>query len=190
MIDRSEKSFAIGERRVGLGEPVFVIAEAGVNHDGSVAKAHALIDAAADAAADAVKFQTFIPDALVTRSAPAAEYQQETVGAKDQHSMLSDLTLPDLAWAELAAHAQDRNIAFLSTPFDPRSLALLLQVGVPAVKISSGDISNHVLLRAVAASGLPVIVSSGASTFEDVERALAVFDPSADIAVLHCVTAY
>ncbi len=190
MTEQATSSFTIGDRQVGAGAPVFVIAEAGVNHDGSTTKAHELIDAAADASADAVKFQTFTPDALVTRDAPTAEYQQKAVGATDQHSMLADLTLPDSAWAELASHAHDRQIAFMSTPFDPASLELLVDVGVPAIKISSGDISNFVLLRAAAATGLPVIVSSGASTFMDVERALELFEPSSAVAILHCVTAY
>ncbi|MEZ5342984.1 MAG: N-acetylneuraminate synthase family protein [Acidimicrobiales bacterium] len=183
-------SMEIGGKTIGEGNPCFVIAEAGVNHDGDLQKAYELVHAAADAGADAVKFQTFDPDALTTRDAPAAEYQTETVGATDQHSMLAKLTLPAEAWAALAAEAADRGLIFMSTPFDITSMRNLVSAGMPAIKISSGDITNHLLLRAAGALGVPVILSTGGSTYDEVARALDALSAAPSVAVLHCVTAY
>lgn len=190
MIETAPPLFLIGDRYVGGDAPAFVIAEAGVNHDGSLDKAHRLVQAAAQAGADAVKFQTFDPNTLVTSTAPAAAYQQETSGAVDQHSMLAGLTLPDEAWSELAAAASELGLIFMSTPFDIGSLHQLIDLGMPAVKVSSGDVTNHVLLRAIAATEKPVILSTGASTMEEVGRALDVLSAAPGVAVLHCVTAY
>ena len=182
----------IGEREVGPGRSCFVIAEAGVYHDGQVARAHELIDAAAAARADAVKFQTFRADDLATTSAPRAEYQKKNLGSDGtQVEMLRKLELPSSAWAELRDHARERGLVFLSTPFDHRSLALLLDLGVPAVKIGSGDLTNLPLVRAAAASGRAVLCSTGMATLGEVASAVdAVRSQSGEIALLHCVSAY
>ncbi|MGH2477437.1 MAG: N-acetylneuraminate synthase family protein, partial [Candidatus Limnocylindrales bacterium] len=117
------------------GSRVFVIAEAGVNHDGDLGLARRLIDAAADAGADAVKFQTFVPEELAAPTAPTAGYQQERDGGGDQRAMLERLALPADAWADLQGHARARGIVFLSTPFDDASADLLDRLDVPAFKV-------------------------------------------------------
>jgi len=183
---------SIGDREIGSGSPVFVIAEAGVNHDGDPARAHALIDVAADARADAVKFQTFDATALATADAPRAAYQQDRLGSDaSQRSMLQRLELPRDECARLRDHARDRRILFLSTPFDERSLELLIALGVPAIKIGSGDLTNVRLIRRAAAVGVPVLCSTGMATLGEVANAVAVVrGMSGAIVLLHCVYSY
>ena len=132
---------AIAGRYVGPGHPCFVIAEAGVNHDGDPALAHRLVEVAADAGADAVKFQTFRPEELVAGDAAAAPYQRRR-GAATQQQMLAALTLPPAVWQELAGHTAERGLVFLSTAFDAASLDLLLELGVAALKVPSGELDN------------------------------------------------
>lgn len=153
---------------------VYVIAEAGVNHNGDLARAVALIDAAADAQADAVKFQTFRADALVTSAAPKAAYQVRQTGAEEsQHTMLRKLELSAEAHHRLADHCRARGIAFLSTPFDEASLAFLADdMGLKQIKIGSGDMTNAPLLLEAARRGLSVILSTGMATAEEVAGAL------------------
>lgn len=155
---------------------IYIIAEAGVNHNGSVAMARRLIDAAADAGADAVKFQTFITEKLVDRGAPKAPYQNRTTGSgESQYEMLKKLELDFAAYEELAAYCQERRIEFLSTPFDVDSLDMLInRLNMPRVKIASGEITNGPLLLAAARTGKPVVLSTGMSTLGEVEDALAV----------------
>jgi len=155
---------------------VFIIAEAGVNHNGSLDRAFQLVDAAADAGADAVKFQTFKADSLVSRAAPKAQYQVATTGADEsQHEMIRKLELDEAAHAALIAHCRERRIEFLSTPFDPESLELLAgKFGIARIKLSSGDITNAPLLLLAARSGKPVILSTGMSTLDEVAAALGV----------------
>jgi N,N'-diacetyllegionaminate synthase len=183
---------AIGSRLVGPGQPALVIAEAGVNHNGDLALAHRLVAAAAEAGADCVKFQTFDPDALVGAEAPKAEYQRRTApGGETQRAMLEGLVLAPTAWRELKADAEERGLLFISTPFDARSLALLLDLDVAAVKISSGDVTNTPLLRQVAASGRPAILSTGMAGLGDVDRALRDLGAlDGRVILLHCVSAY
>lgn len=153
----------------------FVIAEAGVNHNGSLDLALQLVDAAKEAGADAVKFQTFTTAGVVVRSASKAEYQKKSTGADEsQFDMIRKLELDGDAHRRLVARCEERGIRFLSTPFDLPSLGLLLDLGVPRLKIASGEITNRRLLHASARSGLPIILSTGMSTLADVEAALAV----------------
>ncbi|MBI4182466.1 MAG: N-acetylneuraminate synthase [Proteobacteria bacterium] len=183
----------IGDREIGPDRPCFVIAEAGVNHNGDVALARRLIDAAAAAGADAVKFQTYRTELVVAREAPKAAYQERATGADEgQFEMLKRLELPFAAFAELSGHARARGILFLSTPFDAESLAFLVSLGVPALKIASGEIDNVPLLRRAAASRLPLIVSSGMAALAEVEAALATLRGAGarEVALLHCVSAY
>ena len=181
---------ALGDRLVGLGQPVFVIAEAGVNHNGDVTLAERLIDAAAAAGADAIKFQTFRADDLVAAGAPKAGYQLERTGADEsQLEMLRALELRTAEWERLVERCRARSLAFLSTPFDASSVELLVGLGVPALKIASPDLTNTLLLERAAATGLPLLVSTGMATGDEVEEALHAL-PEGRVLLLHCVSAY
>lgn len=183
----------IAGRRVGPGCPCFVIAEAGVNHNGDIALAKRLIDAAVAARADAVKFQTFRADRLVTPRAPKAAYQERTTRPDEsQLDMLRRLELPAQAHRELAEYSRQRGILFLSTPFEAQSVDLLSDLGVPAFKISSGDLTNLPLLAYVARQGKPMIVSTGMSTLPEVEVALRTIRAAGmrSLVLLHCVSSY
>lgn len=171
----------------------YVIAEAGVNHNGDVELAKKLIDLAADAGADAVKFQTFRADRLASADAPKATYQKRTTGAKQsQRDMLKGLELDEKAHQRLFAHASKRRITFLSTPFDAPSVELLTKLGVPAFKVGSGDLTNLPLLRLIAAQRKPVIVSTGMSTLNEAKAAVKALQDggASEVAALHCVSAY
>jgi N-acetylneuraminate synthase len=154
---------------------IFLIAEAGVNHNGSLELALQLVDAAAGCGADAVKFQTFRADKLASRPAPKAKYQQQTTGsAESQLDMLRRLELGREEHIALAARCHERGIEFLSTPFDLESLTLLVDtLAVRALKIGSGDLTNGPLLHAAAGTGKPLLVSTGMATLLEVEAALA-----------------
>jgi N-acetylneuraminate synthase/N,N'-diacetyllegionaminate synthase len=185
-------AFAIGGRTIGPEQPPFVIAEAGVNHNGDPRLAIALVDAAADAGADAVKFQTFRTQALTTATAPQAAYQRERAAAASQAEMLQGLELPEAGLEAAFAHSAERGILAFSTPFDVGSVALLSRLGVPALKIGSGDLTNVLLLRAVAATGMPVILSTGMATIHEVDAAVEALEAAGNrsLALLHCVSAY
>jgi N-acetylneuraminate synthase len=157
-------------------ERVYVIAEAGVNHNGSLDTALALVDAAAKAGANAVKFQTFVPEALVSRHAPMAEYQKKNTGEDQaQLAMLQRLALSDADHRALLQRCAHRRIDFLSSPFDVRSADFLLRdLKLPRLKLGSGELTNAPLLLHVARSGAPVILSTGMSTLAEVEEALGV----------------
>jgi len=180
-------------QQIGVGLPCFVIAEAGVNHNGDVALAHRLIDAAADAGVNAVKFQTFDPEQVAAPTAARAEYQVRTTG-KDgsQLDMLRQLVLPRAAYQELMRHAADRGLIFLSTPFDRDSADFLLDLGVPAFKVSSGDVTNHPFLEHLARSGLPILLSTGMSTLDEVGDAVNAIRAcgNTSLVLFHCVSNY
>jgi N-acetylneuraminate synthase len=150
----------------------FVIAEAGVNHNGQLGLALELVDAAAAAGADAVKFQTFTAGSIATASAPKAEYQTRTTGEDSQRSMLAALELTEADHRALQARATERNIEFMSSPFDLASLELLVRLGVRRLKIGSGELTNGPLLLAAGRSGLPVILSTGMASLDEIETAL------------------
>jgi N-acetylneuraminate synthase/N,N'-diacetyllegionaminate synthase len=179
----------IGERLVGEGHPCLVIAEAGVNHNGDIGRAHDLVDLAADCGADAVKFQTFDPAALVSAAADAAPYQRER-GGDSQRAMLDALVLPERAWRELADHAVERELVFTSTAFDSASLDLLLEIGVQMLKVPSGELDNLAYVEEVASKGLPLILSTGLGTMNEVAAAYEAASAAPGVAILHCVTAY
>lgn len=185
-------AFELAERRVGEDAPVFIIAEAGVNHDGDVGRAVELVDAAAHAGADAVKFQTFDPAALASESAPLASYQRAQVRAPDQRAMLEALRLGDDDFAHLVEHARRRGVIFLSSPFDELSLGLLDELGVPAYKLGSGELTNLPFVASVAARRRPVIASTGMADMAEVDAAVAAMRRAGaqDIALLHCVSSY
>jgi N-acetylneuraminate synthase len=154
----------------------FIIAEAGVNHNGSLDMAKALIDVAVDSGADAVKFQTFRAENLVTEAAPKANYQlQQTETSESQFTMLKKLELNLEHHLELIAYAQQKKMQFLSTPFDLESLKLLTEkCDIPLIKIASGEITNSPLLLAAARTGKPIILSTGMANLGDIEVALGV----------------
>jgi N,N'-diacetyllegionaminate synthase len=185
-------SFTIASHHIGPGRPCFIIAEAGVNHDGDVELAHRLVDVAADAGADAVKFQTYETDALITRDAPKAPYQIETTGsAESQHEMLKKLELPRDAHAALKAHCERRGLVFLSTPFDPGSVVFLAELGVLAFKVPSQEIINIPFLRQIARHRRPMIVSTGNANMAEVDAASRAIEAgSVPYALLHCVSQY
>ena len=183
-------TFQIGERHIGEGASCFVIAEAGVNHNGDPALAKRLIDIAADAGADAVKFQTFRADRLVSATAPKAEYQKAATGAAEsQHAMLRRLELDEAAHVALQQHATQRGIIFLSTPFDEASADLLAAMRVPAFKVSSGELTNLPFLARLARHRLPIILSTGMATLDEVRAAVDTVG-DAPLALLQCVSNY
>lgn len=156
-------------------ESVYIIAEAGVNHNGELALARELVDRAANAGADAVKFQTFDAKKLATRAAPKASYQQRTTdAAESQLEMLRKLELPREWHWELRERARSRGIEFLSTAFDSSSLTFLEELDMPFYKVPSGELTNGPLLWQFARQGRPLVVSTGMATMSEVEQALAV----------------
>src|SRR3990172_9272749 len=172
-----------------------IIAEAGVNHNGDIALAYNLIDVAADAGADIVKFQTFTAEKVVTANAGKAHYQsQRTDAGESQHAMLRRLELTRDMHEALIAHCNLRGIIFFSTGFDPDSVDLLLELGLDCFKIPSGEITNLPYLRHVGRYGRSVILSTGMATLSEVEVALDVLGqagtPRERITVLHCNTEY
>ena len=175
-----------------------VIAEAGVNHNGNIELAHQLIEAAASAGADIIKFQTFSAKDLSTADAPKAEYQRKSDGPGNQQDMLSKLQLSDEQHRELSNHCQERNIQFLSTAFGIPQLKLLLECGIGAIKVPSGEITHHDLLLEMAKAAknyqLPVYLSTGMSNLGEVEAALQVFINEGikrqNVTIMHCLSAY
>ncbi|MER3407316.1 MAG: N-acetylneuraminate synthase [Nitrososphaera sp.] len=166
---------------MGHGEPCFVIAEAGVNHNGKLSTAKRLVDAAYNAGADAIKFQTFVTQNLVSRAL-----------SRKQFDMLKKLELDKDSFLELRDYASSRKLVFFSTPFDMESVRLLhKEVDVPLFKISSGDLDNLPLLRAVAKTGRPMIVSTGMSTMDEISGAVDAVGPYCKGLVLtHCTSLY
>lgn len=174
---------------------VLIIAEAGVNHNGDLGLATQLIDVAADAGVDLVKFQSFKADRLVTRTAKKADYQTEATGGNEsQHEMLRRLELTDAMYKELIAHCVARNIGFFSTAFDIESIDLLRSLGQDHFKIPSGEITNLPYLRHIGQLGKVAILSTGMATLGDIEAAIDVLEQAgtarSQIKVLHCTTEY
>ena len=173
-----------------------IIAEAGVNHNGSIELAKQLIDVAADAGVDYVKFQTFNAKKLVTKQAKKAAYQQENIGIEDdsQYQMLKKLELSAEQHYELIAYCQQKNIRFFSTAFDMESIGFLSKLNLGLWKIPSGEITNYPYLKRIAQDKKPVILSTGMSTLDDIRAAIDVLVNNgtcqSDITVLHCNTQY
>ena len=174
---------------------VFIIAEAGVNHNGSIELAKQLIDVASNSGADAVKFQTFKAENLVSKNTQKAEYQKKTTDiSESQFDMIKKLELDVNTHKELIAYCQEKNIMFLSTPFDHDSIDFLNELGLKIFKIPSGDITNFPYLKRVGALGKQVILSTGMSTLKEVGDALTILvgtgTQKANITVLHANTMY
>lgn len=183
----------IANRLVGPGHPCFIIAEAGVNHDGDIDTALKLVDTAADAGADAVKFQTFSAERLASATAPKADYQlQNSATTESQLEMLQRLELSAADHHALLERCRQRNIMFMSTPFDEASADFLMTLGISVLKIPSGELTNLPLLAHVARTRLPLIVSTGMSTLDEVSEAVATIRESGceNFVLLHCVSNY
>jgi N-acetylneuraminate synthase len=183
----------VGDRAVGHGQPCFIVGEAGVNHNGDVELARRLVDVAVTAGVDAVKFQTFTADRLVTPGAPKADYQLETTAPEEsQLEMLRRLELSPEAHRHLMARCARHGVFFMSTPFDEQSADFLVELGVEIFKIGSGEITNLSFLSHVAAKGKPMIVSTGMADLSEVEIALETIGKAGnrDVVLLHCVSNY
>ncbi len=183
----------IVDKLIGEGQHCFIIAEAGVNHNGKVNMAKNLIDVAKECGADAVKFQTFKAEELVIEGAEKAEYQKRNTREEgSQFDMLKRLELSEEAHYELKGYADSQGIIFLSTPFDKGSVDCLVRLGVPALKISSPDITNYPLLSHIASKNLPIILSTGMSKLSEVADAIEVIigGGNQQIILLHCVSNY
>ena len=170
----------------------FVIAEAGVNHNGDEDMALALVDAAAAAGADAVKFQTFSADRLVRPGTEKAGYQKTHTGDGGQHDMLKALEMSPRMHDRIHERCDDRGIEFMSTAFDEASLDYLVGLGIRRIKVPSGEITNLPFLRHMAAKGLPMIVSTGMADMQEVKDAVAAIEAASGsdpaITVLHCTS--
>lgn len=182
-------------RTIAPGQPVFVIAEAGVNHNGDLARALALIDAAADAGADAVKFQTFKTEKIITRTAPKARYHVETTGGDAEQTWFDLLKSQELTPAmheALIARAGVRGIMFLSTPYDDESADLLERLGMPLFKVASTDANNIPFLERLAAKGRPIILSTAMCDLAEVAASVAALRRAGaeDIVVMQCTGNY
>ena len=178
-----------------MANRTLIIAEAGVNHNGDLELAKQLIDVAANAGADYVKFQTFSADRIVSRSALKAEYQQQTTDASEtQYEMLKRLELSHEMHLELIKYCEKQSIKFLSTGFDIESVEFLVGLGIDLIKIPSGEITNLPYLRFIGSLGLPVILSSGMSTMDEIGDALKILESAglsrSQVTVLHCTTEY
>ncbi len=178
-----------------MGRKVIVIAEAGVNHNGDAVLAERLVDAAVAAGADFVKFQTFSADRLVTQQAKKADYQRAATGsAESQYEMLRRLELGQDAHFRLAEYCASKGIGFLSTAFDEQNLDFLVSLGIPLIKVPSGEITNLPYLRRVAHYAKPVVLSTGMATMGEIDDALTVLETGgvnrSQVTVLHCTTEY
>jgi len=179
----------IGSRRVGPGRPAYVIAEAGANHNRDLGVAKALIDAAADAGADAVKFQTYTGSGVYSAKAPRFRYLQDDRTPRD---LLDAISLPRHWQADLVEHARSRRIAWFSTPFDEDAVAGLASLGVPAMKIASFELVDLQLIRRAAEAGVPIILSTGMATYGEIDDALGVVRSAGNdqVALLRCASLY
>lgn len=187
-----KKTIQIGNFIISEDAPVFIIAEAGVNHNGEIELAKKLIDVAVECGADAVKFQSFITEELILDNVEKATYQKETTAkTESQFSMLKKLEFAVSNMKLLKAYCREKNILFLTTPFDEKSLELLDELDLEAYKISSTDTTNIGFIRRVAKKGKPVIISTGMCYMQEVETALeALSEENQEVILLQCTSNY
>jgi len=187
------QTIRIANNLIGIHNPCFLIAEAGINHNGNPELAKQLIDVASHARFDAIKFQTFRAENIITRTAKKAQYQKKLADdAETQYEMLKKLELSDKDFFYLSEYAQKKGILFLSSPFDPESIDLLERIGVAAYKIPSGEITNVPLLIQIAQTGKPIILSTGMANLSEIRDAMKLLkrEGANEIILLHCVTSY
>ncbi len=185
----STKTFDLGGRRIGTGEPAFLIAEVGLAHDGSLGSAHAYIDAAAECRVDAVKFQTHIAEAEST----AQEQFRVRVFPQDatRYDYWKRTSFTRTQWIELAEHARAKGLLFLSSPFSDLAVEWLLDCGVPAWKVASGELTNFPLLEKMCRSGKPLLLSSGMSSWEEIGQAVTLVNQhGGTFGIFQCTTSY
>ncbi len=185
--------FKIDGQKIGLNSPCFIIAEAGVNHNGDLEMAKKLVEVAARCGANAVKFQTFQAEKLATPDAPKADYQQRsTADTESQFEMLKKLELSLEDHKILIQHCGDHQITFMASPFDEASVDLLNDLNVPAFKVPSGELTNSPLLSYIASKQKPIVVSTGMANLGEVEQAVNIIEQTGNtnIALLHCVSNY
>ena len=183
----------VGVRQIGGGAPCFVAAEAGLNHNGDLALAHRLIEAAADAGADGVKFQNYRTEDFLQDTSLMYEYDSggETV-VESQFQMFKRYELPASALAELCAHCAERDVTFFSTPTSEEGVEELVRAGATLLKNGSDYLLNLDLVRAMARSGLPTVLSTGMATLDEVDTAVGAFRDAggSELVLLHCTSAY
>lgn len=179
----------------------FIIAEAGVNHNGDIGRALQMVDVAAETGADAIKFQTFNADRLVSLEAKTASYQKKNAGYESQYSMLKGLELSENEHKMLFDRCQEKKIEFMSTPFDEESLDFLVSIGIKKIKVASGELTNLPFLRKIAANNLPIILSTGMATLDEISEAINIIKAerlscgfteslSSMLTILHCTSNY
>jgi len=183
-------SIRIGNRDVSAAGPAYVIAEIGVNHNGSVELAHRMIDEARAAGADAVKFQTFLTDEVLLPSAAPADYQQAAAGSCSQSEMVRKLELSFEDFTALHRHCSETGVDFISTAFDPVSLDFVISLRPACIKWPSGELTNWPFLRQAAAAGLPILLSTGMASIRDIAGAIDQIRPDGEVAILQCVSNY
>ena len=181
----------IGNSLIGENHPCFTIAEAGANHDGNIEKAFRLIDAAKEANADSIKFQTYKASKLTTKTAP--KYWDDGKKNETQYDVFSKLdTLTKDNWEEIFDYAKKKQLMCFSTPFDSESVDLLYSVDVPAFKIASADITNFPLIQYIASKKLPIFISTGMASEVEISEAINLIEDLGNhvIIIMHCITAY
>jgi N,N'-diacetyllegionaminate synthase len=181
--------FRIGGRVLAPGEPVYIVAEGGVNHDGDPEKALKIVDAAKKCGADAVKFQLFTPENLVAAGAPLARYQRKSSGGMDQREMLERLKLSERDFARLKSKSDALGLDFILSAFSAQDVRAAAGLGVSALKTGSGELTDPFVLDAARETGLPLMVSTGMANLEDVAWAVDRLG-EAEIFLFHCTSAY
>jgi len=186
------KSFEINGRKIGGSEPCFIIAEAGVNHNGDLTMALQLVDSAARAGANAVKFQIYKVEEQVSKKAKTVSYQQKNTGSNLMTEMAKSYDLPWEAHKEIAEHCKAREIMYMSSCFDREAVDFLLNLGCDCIKVASGEITNFPLLSYISSTGRPILLSTGMSEFSEISQAVEHIRSSGEspIALFHCVSSY
>lgn len=186
------RKIRIGERWVGEEEPTYIIAEIGSNFDGSLAQAKHLVDLAKEVGADATKFQSFLPDKIIARRGFEAKTSFQSKWKKPVYEVYSEAVLPREWHQELAEYCHKKDIHFFSSPYDKEAVDLLSEIGVPALKIGSGDITNPALIEYIAKKNKPVLLGTGASSMGEIEQAVNTIRATGnqDIVLLQCITNY
>lgn len=187
------KKIKIGNKYIGAGEPVYIIAEAGVNHNGNLERAEKMIHVARECGADAVKFQSFTAEKLASKFAEKADYQKVNFGTEGtQLEMLKSLELSSEDFRYLKSVCDKSDIEFLASPFDEDNLDMLVDLGVSAIKFGSGEITNFPLLEKAAGYHIPVLLSTGMATLREIEDAVKIFEMvnNGDLILLQCVSNY